>query len=395
MRRRFFLSCIAPVMVAACSSSDQENDSSRDQAEAADQGASAEARMLFTQYIDAEGEDFEACFGDLPQIDADPANAQFEEGGAPPGAAALNRVIVAIDASGSMAGRVGGQTKMIAAKDAASAFVASLPDNVEVGLMAFGHRGDNSDSGKAQSCEAVETIYALGSVESSRVTSALRRFDATGWTPLALAIEMAGRSFRPGDLLGSQVVYVVSDGEETCDGDPVAAARALHESDVQAVVNVIGFDLAAKDRAQLRAVAEAGGGVFVEAETPTELSRKIEETTRGNRNNYSMNRSTIRNSEQSNRNAIRTNRAVSKLSTCISMAWSQEKRGLRGWLEGRVVDNETAREIRGLIDTRRDGYRERADAYKSAARQRQQDARDVLEADQRRAHEDYERVSSD
>jgi len=59
-----------------------------------------------------------------------------------------------------------------------------------------------------------------------------------------------------------QAVYVVSDGNDTCDGDPIAAARALHGGETAAVVNVIGFDWAAADRAELMAVAKAGGGMF-------------------------------------------------------------------------------------------------------------------------------------
>ena len=39
------------------------------------------------------------------------------------------------------------------------------------------------------------------------------------------------------------IVYIVSDGVETCDGDPVAAAKLLQADNIQAQVNIIGFDV--------------------------------------------------------------------------------------------------------------------------------------------------------
>ncbi|QTD56909.1 vWA domain-containing protein [Parasphingorhabdus cellanae] len=355
-------------------------------------GVSAEARMLFTRYIDDEGEDFEACFGSLPETRADPANVSFKDSDDLPGRDAMNRVIIAIDASGSMAGRVGNQTKMEAAKAAAIDYTSSLSDDVEVGLIAFGHRGNNSESGKEKSCSAVETVYAVGGVDKQRVAAALTEFDATGWTPLGSAIESAGRSFKPSNIPGGQVVYVVSDGKETCGGDPISAARKLHRSDVQAVVNIIGFDLAASDREQLKAVATAGGGEFLEVDTPSELKLRLREAAVRNHNNTAMGRSNIKNSTQQSGNTFRTNVALAQLSTCVTGAWSREKQGLGAWLQTRNSNNDINREIRTLIDSRKEQYRERADAYELAARKRQKDAADILEADQKRAREDYERT---
>src|SRR5699024_10051640 len=98
---------------------------------------------------------------------------------------------------------------------------------------------------------------------------------ATGWTPLAAAISKAGASFQPRAGMGEQVVFVVSDGLETCGGDPVAAARALHESEVHAIVNIIGFDIAAEDRRALEAVAAAGGGTFSAASDAATLRERL------------------------------------------------------------------------------------------------------------------------
>lgn len=57
----------------------------------------------------------------------------------------------------------------------------------------------------------------------------------------------------------------MSDGEETCDGDPISAAKALTASDIDVQVNVIGFVVDSVAAAQLKAAAVAGGGVYAAA----------------------------------------------------------------------------------------------------------------------------------
>jgi len=66
-------------------------------------------------------------------------------------------------------------------------------------------------------------------------------------------------------------VYVVTDGIETCGGDPVAAAEDLAGSGIQPIVNVIGFQAGDADQEALRAIAEAGGGDYTRADSQQDL----------------------------------------------------------------------------------------------------------------------------
>ncbi|WP_344324818.1 VWA domain-containing protein [Aeromicrobium halocynthiae] len=167
-------------------------------------------------------------------------------------------VQVLFDASGSMRGRVDGRPKIDLAKEAVEEFVQRLPEGVNISLRAYGHLGSNQEEDKAESCGTTEDVYPFGAYDEARFSAALASFSPTGFTPIGRAIEDAAADLAalPGDL--PSAVYVVSDGEETCDGDPVAAARDLVADDVQAVVNIIGFDVA---DAEARALArrEPGG----------------------------------------------------------------------------------------------------------------------------------------
>src|SRR5690606_27729547 len=60
-------------------------------------------------------------------------------------------------------------------------------------------------------------------------------------------------------------------GIESCGGDPVKEAKALHQSKIKAVVNIIGFDLDQNSRKALEQVAKAGGGEFTHVRSAKEM----------------------------------------------------------------------------------------------------------------------------
>lgn len=233
---------------------------------------SASAEQIYQHFRQQHPSQVEACFPELDLVDGPGPLAWGAEGEGP----GWLRAVIAVDASGSMAGQAGGEVKMQAATDAVTRFVQSLPGKAEIGLVVFGHKGSNDESGKAVSCAGVETLLPVGPDAAGAVTQALDAVQPTGWTPLATAIKAAGEALAPEAEEGEQVVFIVSDGEETCGGDPVAAARVLHDSGTRAIVNVIGFDLPAEDRAKLTEVAEVGGGVYLDAASGDEVMKALQ-----------------------------------------------------------------------------------------------------------------------
>ena len=295
--------------------------------------------QLFADFMGQYGRDIEACFPDYALVGGPEARPTDEDNVEQP----WTRAIIAIDSSGSMAGQIGGQTKMSAAREAVREFLTGIPEDAEVGLIAFGHRGNNEDSGKAESCVGVETVAEIGALDTEKLSDALDGLDATGWTPLAGAIEQAGASFEPSDRPGEQVVFVVSDGLETCGGDPVAAARAINTGETKAIVNIIGFDIAPEDRQALEAVAEAGGGAFSNAgnaeELRSALSRRIDAM-------RERNRMAIGALRASNRNSIEGLRAANRASICVLRASNGENADFRRLTNAMVREGRIEPEIR-------------------------------------------------
>ena len=72
-------------------------------------------------------------------------------------------------------------------------------------------------------------------------------------------------------------MILISDGLETCGGDPCAAVRAVREGGTQFILHVIGFDVAGEDVSQLECAAQAGDGLFFSAENAQDLSAALEQ----------------------------------------------------------------------------------------------------------------------
>lgn len=189
-------------------------------------------------------------------------------------------VILALDSSGSMAGVLGDETKMAVAKREALGFLGAIQEDVPVALVVYGHKGDNTESGKPESCASYEWALGLGS-DRSKIQDAIEELKPTGWTPLSGVLSFIKNELEAGDYQSrgsaSPIIYVVSDGEETCGGDPVAAAASLNQPGLfRTVVNVVGFDVDAEIRQQLEAISEAGGGKYFPADDARALRAQLD-----------------------------------------------------------------------------------------------------------------------
>ncbi|MEH7460368.1 VWA domain-containing protein [Bacillus sp. JJ1127] len=188
---------------------------------------------------------------------------------------ALN-VEVLLDSSGSMGGKVNGEIKMEAAKKAIQNYLDKLPDDTNVMLRVYGHRGSNNEGDKNLSCGSSEVMYPLKPYNKEEFNTALSKFNPKGWTPLASAIQAVNDDFK--EYTSDEnlnVVYIVSDGEETCGGNPVEVAKYLNQSSIHAVVNIIGFDVKNNEQQQLKNTAEAGKGNYVTVSNADELHQTL------------------------------------------------------------------------------------------------------------------------
>jgi hypothetical protein len=120
----------------------------------------------------------------------------------------------------------------------------------------------------------IEKVFALGSVDTAAYTQKINAVTALGYTPIADSMEQAARDLPAGDL---NSIILVSDGEETCGGDPCALAEALKASDAEVTIHVVGYAVEEVAREQLQCIARVSGGTYHDAEDAAGLLQALQE----------------------------------------------------------------------------------------------------------------------
>lgn len=182
-------------------------------------------------------------------------------------------VEIVVDASQSMWGQIDGKSKMEIAKTTLEEVSYWLPDDFDLALRAYG----NTSASKQKNCADSSLLVPFGERNREYIRHAIAGLRPTGQTPIAYALNQAAHDFD--SLQSARTLVLVSDGIESCGGDPVTAAYALRQQGI--VVHLIGFGLgngADEDAASLRAVANASGGRYVTAGSAKELKAALAET---------------------------------------------------------------------------------------------------------------------
>ena len=182
-------------------------------------------------------------------------------------------VEIVVDASRSMWGQIDGVSKMQIAKETLEDVSYWLPADIDLALRAYG----STSASESNNCADSNLLVPFGDMNRDGIRRAIAGLKPTGQTPIAYALNQAGRDF--GTLESDRIIVIVSDGIESCGGDPVQAANALREQGITA--HLIGFGLgnaADEDTASLRAVASATGGRYVTASSAEELQAALAET---------------------------------------------------------------------------------------------------------------------
>jgi len=181
-----------------------------------------------------------------------------------------------LDASGSMAGDAGGPSKMDVAR---TAFIHALEvieeANITASLRAYGFDASVDHTAEA-SCPNTERLTDFLSGELDELRAAAGRLSPYGYTPIAASLEAAAVDLEA-VAARERLIVLLSDGEETCHGDPVTAAAALRAENINVSAYVVGFDLDPEQEAQMRAVAEAAGGRYIPAPDGEALAAAMRE----------------------------------------------------------------------------------------------------------------------
>lgn len=180
------------------------------------------------------------------------------------------RVILVLDASGSMWGQINGTAKIDIAKQVVGKVISNWKADDEIGLVVYGHR-------KKGACDDIETLIEPGALNAEGFMQTVQGLNAKGKTPMTQAIRQAAEALKFTEKQAT--VILVSDGIETCDPNPCAVADELEKLGVGLTVHTVGFGLDDKGAvAQLKCLAENTGGKAVLADSADELEDALKQT---------------------------------------------------------------------------------------------------------------------
>ena len=150
------------------------------------------------------------------------------------------RILFLLDGSGSMLGKWERTTRMGAAKQLLSELVDSLRSNeqVELALRVYGHQFHR----RLQNCKDTKLEVGFSPKNHDLIIRKLRDITPQGTTPISYSLQELEKDF-PTDNSYRNIVIIITDGLESCDGDPCEVSRVLQKKQIFLRPFVIGLGM--------------------------------------------------------------------------------------------------------------------------------------------------------
>lgn len=150
------------------------------------------------------------------------------------------RMLFLLDASGSMFAKWENSVRMDVAKAMLVELVDSLKvdKDLELALRVYGHQYNL----RYKNCQDSKLEVPFGPANHDRLIAKLKQIQPSGVTPIAYSLEQAANDFT-NDPEYRNVVIIITDGIESCGGDPCAVSLALQEKNIFLKPFVIGLGM--------------------------------------------------------------------------------------------------------------------------------------------------------
>ncbi|MDX1445155.1 vWA domain-containing protein [Lishizhenia sp.] len=153
----------------------------------------------------------------------------------------MTRILFILDASNSMNGKWGYETKIDLAKEILTKTVDSLSgvDNLELGLRVYGHQSPITAT--YQDCADTKLEVPFYAGNESKIKGKIKTIEAKGTTPIARSLEAAAGDFP--DNKSRNIIILITDGVEECDDEPCVIADKLRAKGIKISPFIIGLGL--------------------------------------------------------------------------------------------------------------------------------------------------------
>ncbi len=198
----------------------------------------------------------------------------------------VSDAMIVFDGSGSMA-EMGfndiNEPRIFEARRAMADAIPAIAENRRLGLVIYGPNG-------VDECTGLDVRFPPIADAAPRILNDVNTLEPTGSTPLTEAVKLAAQTLdyqtRPATIL------LVTDGKETCGGEPCELAADLAANGFDTTVHVIGFKVRGsffswerdtgnsytEAESVSRCLADFTGGTYFSAETLDQLIAALRKT---------------------------------------------------------------------------------------------------------------------
>jgi Ca-activated chloride channel homolog len=131
-------------------------------------------------------------------------------------AGAAERTIIILDGSGSMWAQIDGEARITVARETLADVLDSVPDDLELGFMTYGHRAKGD-------CADIELLVEPAAGTADAIREAADGITPLGKTPISDAVRLAAEHLKFTEEKAT--VILITDGIESCEADPLHDAR--------------------------------------------------------------------------------------------------------------------------------------------------------------------------
>lgn len=187
--------------------------------------------------------------------------------------AAGGGIEIILDASGSMLQKIGGQRRIDIAKQTLSKLTSSgIPAGTPFAFRVFGREVD--------SCQT-DLDIPVSPLNATAVDAKIKALEAKNGARTPIGASLAKVSSDLAAIKGERLVVLLTDGEETCGGDPAAAIAALTKAGTTVRVNIVGFAIEdPKLAVTFSHWASLGNGSYFDAKDAAGLSNALTQSMR-------------------------------------------------------------------------------------------------------------------
>jgi hypothetical protein len=174
-----------------------------------------------------------------------------------------------LDASGSMLQRIGGKRRIAIARDVLKKAVRDIiPAKTLVALRVFGHK-------QADSCRT-DLEVKLQPLNTYKMMGVISRVNAKNLAKTPIADSLAKVASDLKEVKGKKVVILVTDGKETCEGNPAKVIANLKAQGIDIRVNIVGFAIDNKAlKEEFKKWASIGNGSYFDARDQRSLDAAV------------------------------------------------------------------------------------------------------------------------